>query len=168
MATPIVEQIAQAIVARVKGVTKAAGYDVTVRNVLRSTRENLTTGNSIASVDDYSVVFAYGSAERNTALGLPGNPPAIAFNQQFELYLVLRPSDDNTIPLDQLAAIFYAEVMQGLTTDATYWVKWGGLAIDTEIEGHEPIVTGDGSYCGWKVTLTVKYRVSESDPYTQR
>lgn len=161
MATPVNEQIVLKIKQRLQLIDEDSGYETTVAGtVVRPPR--IWTGN----LEDYQVIVTQGTLAINDELSHPGNPPATAWNLPIVIFGELRPSEDNTTAIDTLINEFAADAVKAICTPASSWHNWDSLAIDTRIDNVEPIVAEDA--CGFKMELTVIYRVTENDPYTVR
>ena len=161
MAFPVVEQIADVIVTRLVALQNDINAEVAVSEVVRPTRfANYTP-------KDNQIVITQGDNERVPELDHPGNPPATARRQRFNIRLHVMPSEKDTTAVDEHVNLFAAEVMQAITTPQATWHNFGALAIDAEFDSHEPI-DSDGSFDGVNIPLLVTYRTSENDPYTVR
>ena len=154
---PIVERIAQAIVAALEAVTADNGCRVTVTEVRRPTR----TGFGFTLVNR-GVNLVQTDAARQTELDCPGNPAGIAWRQTFAIDCVVRVGESASEPLDQTLNLFAAEIEAAVMADPT----WGGLAIDTELTDrlYPP---GEKGIEGVTVMFDVLYRVAEDDPFAQ-
>jgi hypothetical protein len=160
MAVSIAEQIALKVKQRLQLIDEGDGYETTVAGtVVRPTR--IWTG----SPEDYQIIVVQEPLEKNPELSYPGNPPATAWNLPFIVTGMVRPSEENTQPVESLCNEFGSDMVKALT-DATDWHTWNGLAIDTDFGTVENFV-GD-QITGVRVKFTVTFRTSENDPYTQR
>ena len=148
---PIVEQIAQAIEARLKTITTDNGYQFTVAGVARPTREG-------------------GYKPRDKLLVLQQENPEEADDQPamyrqwwqpWRIDLYVKPPDKSITPIDQTVNIYRAEVEKALLTDRTF----GGLALDARIRPQIDWETVDGAFEGTSIMLAVLYRHLETDPY---
>jgi len=155
MAESIIEQIAQAIVTKLKTITAANGYANTVSEVVRPRR----TGENFHPADK-GISVLQDNAERETSEDIVGNPPAIGWRQPFTIDLFLRHSEKNTVPMDQALNSFIADVQKALMAD----VQWGGLAIRSDL-GSVDYAEPSRGFEGATVWIEVIYRVAENDPY---
>jgi len=163
VAYPVVEQIAQAIVARIGGVTKAAGYSLDIGSVRRPTQRW-----QLEHFDHLDAIIVQDDRSRLAESDLQGNPPAIAWVQPFDIMLIVRQGDTDSTPIDQLINQFEADVAKCITTPNATWHSWGGLAINSELSDPASFTNDDGSIEGVAMRLNVHYRHSEFDPYTVR
>jgi hypothetical protein len=161
MATPVSEQIVLKIKQRLQLIDEDSGYETTVAGtVVRPPR--IWSGNP----EDYQVVVTQGAMQINDELSHPGNPPATAWNMPIVIFGELRPSEDNTTAIDTLINEFASDAVKAICTPASSWYNWDSLAINTIIDNVEPIVGEEA--CGFKLEMTVIYRVTENDPYQVR
>lgn len=161
-ARPIVEQIADAIYERLRLLTAGASDYITASEVIRFNRKQEYTPKHL------QIVLAQGDPVRVRELDFPGNPPAEARQQPFNIRLHVIPSEFDETPTDTLVNVFEAEVRKVLTTPQATWHLWGNLAIDSQF-GDPETITDDGSGIdGINLILLVTYRTAENDPYTVR
>ena len=161
MAIAVNEQIVLKIKQRLQLIDEDSGYETTVAGtVVRPPR--IWSGN----LQDYQIIVTQGTLNVNDDLSHPGNPPATAWNMPIVIFGELRPSEDSVTAIDSLINEFAADAIKAICTPASSWYNWDALAIDTRMENVEPIVSEDA--CGFKIELTVIYRVTENDPYTVR
>ncbi len=156
MSSPIVEQIAVDLAETLEGITAAAGYAVTVSEVIRPRRTGVE-----ASPANYGIILLQGDEDAVDGAAVT-NPPARQWRQLFQMDLYLRISDASDTPIDTLCNLFACEVERAVLADPTR----GGLAIDTQRMARlfrEPSDTYDGPTLIWAVT----YRVRENDPRVQ-
>jgi hypothetical protein len=161
MATPIIEQIALKIKARLEAITTANGYEITIASVIRPLRidETMATNNQIYLTQE--------TPTRNAELSCPGNPAKHAWDQPFRIAIGLRPSETATTPLDTLRNTAQADIQKALAQPTSGdWSQWDGLAIRSELGTSEWYLDDDGSTAGIQMVLTVTYRIPENDPYT--
>jgi len=160
VATPISEQIAGKVRTRLAGITIAGGYELTVSEVVRPLRfDGWRPKNN-------QLIVTQGTLGRNDAMSCPGNPPATAYDLEFQIAGLLMPTESSVGRIDALRNTFAADTIKCLCTPAASWHNWDGLAIDSTISQVEDVTTEEAS--GFKLTLTVVFRVSENDPYTSR
>lgn len=159
MATPIVEQIALAIKAKLLTVTTANGYNVTVSEVLRPTRTGVE-----ASPQSYGIVLLQEDPTQDDELSYDSNVSVIGWNQPFSVTLAIWVSEKSETPIDSLLNTFVADVTKALMDDP----QWNDLACYSNVTDYSNGKAEDGSWEGVQITYEVKYRVAEDDPYTAR
>lgn len=152
------EQITRAIATQLKTITVANGYEIDVAEVHRPRR----TGERYAP-QAYGIGLLQGDCQRAEDEDFVGNPGAIGWRASYPIDLIIRQSETDADPMDELLNTFEADVQKALMADVT----WGGLAIRSELGASEYPAGGDGVE-GVTVWLYVIYRVSETDPYTNR
>jgi hypothetical protein len=117
---------------------------------------------------DLQVVIQQANTELVPELMCPGNPPAEAWRQVFNLYLHIMPDelyDEETI--DSIRNRFIADVRKVVCTPSATWHNFGGKAINAEWQSMQNIESGES--CGGVVMpLAITYRTNENDPYTLR
>jgi len=156
VAVPIVEQIAQAILAALD-VLKAAG-------TLSDAKRPLRTGIPVNPKDKLAVLYQ-DDPEEDAEQGSEGRGPVDrqSWIQPFMIDCYVRPSDTSTTAVDTTINMLRADVEKAMRLTPT----WGGLAIDTRIRAPEGFLTGDESAEGVRVNIDVLYRTDEDDPYVQ-
>lgn len=156
MSDPIVEQIAENIVADIAAITEANGFnqDLLPKRPLRLDFEDFKTqtDRTVLVVQD-NPVFAVEDDGR-----LHGNPMKLDWAQPFVFICFVRNSDDDNEPIDTRMNRIKADIEKKLQEDTTR----GGLAYDTKIMPSERMDKNDGILVG----ALVFYRVAENDPYT--
>lgn len=162
MAYPVVEQIAQKIVGRLELITEANDYDFDAV-VERPTRFKgwKPTDKHIVLVQGEETID-----EENTTVG---NPVAVARWQEFQVGVVAINSETDTDPVEMVANCRAAQAMVALSTPETPgddWVKWDGLAIDTDWLPMTDFLDQGSSIIGQVLHINVLYRTPENDPYT--
>ena len=160
MADPVIEQIADTLVSRLQNVTTGNSYAFSVSSVVRPDR------NGTPTAADYLVVVEQTNTERNEDLSRASSTGLqIAWNTEFQITCLLRPTDTDTTALDQLGNIALSELTRGIANSST-WYTFGTKAIDATFTGQEHF--SDESGAGVRLTLRVTYRTDESDPRTER
>ena len=172
MSTPILEQIAAEVARRVARVSLVNGFNIDLSGVQRPTRA------SGIIFDDKKVAILQGDPESNADYSHEGNPPATAWTQPFDLYLIVRPSDTDPTASDTLANLMAADVQRAITcndsfaadTNWYYFTPPAGspLAVNASFGGTNEFARADGSYAGVVLRLSVIYRVDETNPYNVR
>lgn len=148
MAYPIVEQISQAIKAKLETITSTS-----IVEVVRPTREGGYTA------QDSIVVLTQDDPTKDSE---SMNQVQITWIQPYYVDYYAKPSDRSTTPIDTICNQARADIEKALMSDKT----WGGLAMDTVIESPEGFVTPDGAFEGVRVNVSVTYRTLETDPYS--
>jgi hypothetical protein len=156
--THLVEDIAQDIVSALENITIANGYDFDIASVERPPR---FLADSVAR--DLTAKVHQRGRVRDEEHDYEGNPPRLAWREEFEIHGIRHPTDASTAPIDQLNNEIALAIEKALKVDDTR----GGRAIDTYITEIRPIEPGDKSYAGVRVTAEVLFRVYENDPETQ-
>jgi hypothetical protein len=158
---PVIEIIARKIVTRLEAIQVANGYNVNVSKVIRPKKVDENTN------EDYQIRIIQADSERMPEMDCAGNPPAVAYNQPFEIEGIMLPSDTTTKSADEFRNEFSADITKALTTPATWW-NWDGLAFNSGVMPPELKADDGGGVIGVKIVLNVMYRTSENDPYTAR
>lgn len=164
MAACIIEQIAVVIQDRIKAVTVANSYNVTVKEVIRPSRYDEI------SLQNYSVLMMQTTADPLDT-SLPGNPAASLWQEQFSISMYITPSEKSNTPIDTLVNEFRADVIKGITVsgDTSDWSQWDSLGHSSEFGGVSYIGDEtDNAIVGIQQDLLVNYRTDENDPYTKR
>jgi hypothetical protein len=161
MTLPIAEQIAVKVRTRLLEISTANSYAVTASQVIRPKRIEEFRPR------DYTLVINQPTLTRNTELSCPGNPPATAWDMKFLIYGINRQSETSTTSMATLGNVFWADTVKALT-DAVAWHNWDGLAINSDISEVNEIENPEGTDTGFELTLTVTFRVDETNPYNVR
>jgi hypothetical protein len=157
---PVVERIARELLRRLRLLLNNSTYKTKVREVVRPARlENYTP-------TDKQIVLSTDSIEAVPELMYPGNPPAIAHKQTFNLRCHVLLSERNTDSVESTINTFQADVIKCLTT-GNEWYRFGTSAIDATIGAVEPI-NEDGGIDGFNLPVYITYRVDENNPYNVR
>ena len=157
MSTPIVEQIAQEIDARIAEITTANGFNQDL-TPLRPTRLNLE--GDVAPTDGTVVILQEDPSEDDEN-STDGNAAIKAWVQSFSLAAFVIASDATTTAIDTRINQVRADIEKKLTADITR----GGLAIDTRIR--PPRMFNEAPQAtGIVINVDVHYRTREDDPYT--
>lgn len=157
----VIEKISDVLVTRLTTLTVAATEQTTVSEVVESTRLGTFTPK------DLQIVVQQSNPEIVPELMCPGNPPAEAWSQTFNLYLHMMPSESDTESIDTKRNRFAADVRKVICNPSATWHNFGGYSIDANFGTLENIESGEG--CGGiMMPLTVIYRTDENNPYTVR
>ena len=161
MATPISEQIAVVVATRLGLITTTNSYEVTTTGVIRPTREGGF------QPKDYQLILTQGSKPINEEMSRPGNPPVTAYDMEFRISGIVRPSENDTTAIDTLKNTFEADVQKALATPVVGdWRQMENLAVNSNFNGVEVIESDDGSEGSFVFSLIVTYRTPDNDPYT--
>jgi hypothetical protein len=165
MAEPINEQIARTLLARMVKVTTSNGYHQTAE-----VERPAGTPGSIKPRDLLAVLLQQ-DPDEDEENSVPGNPLATAWTLPFEVSLFIRPSEDDTLPLDTRINRFVADMVKAIATDPSVnepWHTFGGLAYNARIRPWQLFAASDGTCEGATFVVEVSYRTPENDPYTCR
>lgn len=150
MADSIREKIIKNVVTTLEGVTEAAGYDVTIRRVLR-------TQVSPFDIVDFPTACVVDSSEVKSD-GDPANFTSAHMRLDIIVW-VSQTNDPSSLICSTLAA-----VEKALYVDQSR----GGNAIDTDVMENETYLSDMLSpYGGFRVTADIHYRHRLGDPYTK-
>jgi hypothetical protein len=121
---------------------------------------------------DYSprhnqIVLTYGGIDRVEALDFPGNPPAVAYNQTYNIRCHVIPSEKDPTPINEMLDTYAAEVMRVVCDAGSQWYSFGSLAIDANFQPTETYSAENG-LSGINVPLVVTFRHSENNPFEAR
>jgi hypothetical protein len=161
MSLTVVETIAVALYDRLEAMVGSDDYQTEVASVIRPARNG-----GDFNIEHLQIVIRQGLDEIVDELSYPGNPPAIAHRQTFNLRCHVLLSERDTDSVESTVNTFQADVIKCLTTGTT-WYQFGGYAVDTNIGAVEPI-NEDGGIDGFNLPVYVTYRVDENNPYNVR
>lgn len=157
MPLSVVEQIALVIQSRLDAmIDNAINYTIDVSEVVRPTRFGDFTPK------DRQIVLVQGPQEMVAELSHPGNPPAQAFRQVFQVRCHVMGSERSTETIDELLNQFQSDIVKAITSAGSTWHTFGGLAIDAQFMSVE-YVSADGGIDGVNCPLAVTYRTDEDD-----
>jgi len=160
MSLTVLESIADTLFNRLVGMIDDDTLNTLVFEVIRPSRYGDYTP------QDRQIVFVQGSSVAIPELSCPGNPPAVAKAQTFNVHVHLMTDENSEDAVDYLVNAFVGDVISTITAPST-WYNLDGYAIDTEILEPE-IIRADGAICGAMIPVVVTYRHSDNDPYTVR
>jgi hypothetical protein len=166
MPTTVIETIAKEIVRRSEQITIANGYTFDVAEVVRPDRVGVEV-NPVEAL----IVVRQGDSVKNAELSCPGNPPAIAYDTQFEIECFVRLSDYACNEYQEIQSDRGAQIVKAITIEATdtgRWFSFEEKAINTELGDIKNFETSEGNHNGVTVAMTVTYRVDENNPYNAR
>ncbi len=157
---PVVERIADELFARLQRL--AAGYSAVfiASEVIRPKRVDGYTPK------DRQIVLTLGQEERINELDCPGNPPAVAYRQTFNVRCHVCPSEKDPTPIDRYVSLMAASVMQ-VIGEPNRWHTFGELSMNAEWLPREDIF-GEGGTDGCNMQIAVTYRVDETNPFNVR
>ena len=169
MPEPIVEQIAEAIEARLLTITTANGYQVSVAGVLRPTQ----LGIDAVTARHLMVAMAQLDARLDDLKAhpldaTPDGRPLVHWIQPWSIACFIQTSENATDAADTLLNRLRCSVEKALMVD----IGWGPtpttpLAYETNIVGVDLFRITAGGFVGASVIVEVSYFTIETDPYTQ-
>lgn len=147
---PISELVALALKETLETITLTNGYAFDIGTVIRPT--SLT----VPILADKQVVM------RQPADRIADEAAAMFehHKQEFELFLMIRVGETDTVALDTYANRFHAAVRKALTADVTL----GGACIDLAV-GDLEMVDSDDAIATYALDVTATYRHEDDDPY---
>lgn len=157
---PVVSLIADELFRRLETLVAVPIEDIVIKGVIRPTR----LGTYMP--EHCLIVLTRGDSVRVPDLDCPGNPPAVAMMQTFNVRCHIAPSEKDPTPVERYEDVITAIIHQAVTT-GTDWHRFDANAIDAMVEPTESI-SGDGGYDGINIPVNVIYRTDEGDPYTVR
>lgn len=160
MPTPIIEQIAVKIATAIATIAEGSGDAVTVTAVYRP---ETIDGFGRASPENYSVDMIYGDPVRVPEIDVFAASEVVGWDQPFEFFLNLKPSDDGGTPIEGLVEIFSSEVVKKIIKTPL----WDGLAMNTFLGDQAWFINVDDGVVGKNIMAVVRYRVLKNDPYSQ-
>ena len=155
---PVKELIAQAVVAALEKISDENGYQSPAVEVVRPRR----TGESFCP-KHLGVAVIQDDEQREPDSDCVGNPPAIAWRLPIACDCIVRLSEADERPMDQVLNVLEADVRRALAADC----QFGGLAVDSAL-GASEYLQAAGGVEGVTVWIEIVYRVSWTDPYTNR
>lgn len=164
---PVLDNIIAEIIDRLRNITRANGYAFNVAEVKQVERD---TNNWQPQV--LGIYIEQKEETPNEDLFRPGNPPAVAYNVQFEISGYARQLDANPLEAGVCDKSVSDNQMKASITkalannDPSQWHQFGGNAINASLADGTPF--DDPGFDGARRLLTVLYRVSETDPYIVR
>ena len=161
MSLPIVEEIAVVIFSRLDKLAKK--YDVTT-NLAAAVRPTKVGG---FTPQDGQIELTEGEEEVDESLSHPGNPPATARIQTFNILARAMPSEKDPTPIGKIISEMKADIVRTICTPAATWHTFGGFAINARWGSPEKIAPG-GEFDGVTMPMMVTYRTDENNPYNFR
>jgi hypothetical protein len=162
MPLTVLENIAATLYARLSSmIGNSVDFPTNVQEVIRPTRfANFTPR-------DRQIVLTEGVMSPVPELSCPGNPPADAIAQQFNIRCHLMPSERNQTAIDIALNQFIGDVRKCVCTPTSTWHNMGGFALLSQFENARPF-TSDGGIEGINLPIVITYRVAENDHTVQR
>ncbi len=157
----VLEEIAVALFDRLEAMVDSDDYQTEVSGVLRLPRNG-----GEYTPEHLQIIIRQGDDEIDDELSYPGNPPAIAHRQTFNLRCHVMTSKRDTDPVESIINTFQADVIKCLTA-GNNWYQFDGNATDAKIGSPEPI-NEDGGPDGFNLPISILYRVDENNPYNAR
>lgn len=162
----VIENIALEMVRRLERITIANGYSFDVPSVVRPDRL------ANWSPEDGLLLLKQGDSTWNNDASHPGNPPAIAFDTEFEIECFVRSSEHSDVtPYHTNQNERGSQIIEAITTEATdpgHWYTFDSNAILSSIGDVRNFGVSDGNHNGVTVVINVLHRQSENNPYQVR
>lgn len=155
------EDIAVEVVARLGEITTANGYAFDAASVDRINRDS-----SDWTPSPYAIVVEQASETRNESHDRPGSPPAMAYEQTYEIHGFIRQSDRSTTPDATLENRMESAIKKAVAENSSSWHQFDGSSYDANWGETTPYESTE--HAGVTVRLIVRYRVSELDPEALR
>lgn len=160
MSLTVIEEITAVLIDRLETLIDSV-EETTVSEVIQPTRLGTWTPR------DLQIVVVQANPELVPELMCPGNPPAEAWRQVFNLYLHLKPSETDDEPSDPKLNRFVADVRKVVCQPQTTWHNFDGWSIDANWLTMDNIDSGEG-IDGINVPLAITYRTDQNNPYQVR
>jgi hypothetical protein len=162
MNATIENNIIECIVDRLRGITLVNDYAFDVVDVVRpdSLGKNYT-------VQDKLILVDIGNMTRLPSQDRPGNPPAIAYEMVVESRMILRHGD-NAINVNSSESLYAAAAIKKAIATDSHWWQMNDNAFDSDIGEMVPYMLANGNVVGVMVPTTVRFRVSENNPFQTR
>jgi hypothetical protein len=112
------------------------------------------------------IVLTRGQQDELVELMCPGNPPARAWRQVFDIRCHVLPSEKDPTSVDTYCDIIAADVVR-VVCEPSRWYTFGELAINAEWQPLETI-NSDGGIDGVNVPIAIAYRTDEGNPFNVR
>ena len=159
----VLEKVAVALTERLEAMIADENddYQTEVTSVLRLPRNG-----GEYTPEHLQILVRQGDDEIDDEQCRPGNPPAIAHRQTFNLRCHVMTSERDTDVVDSISNTFCADVIKCLTAP-TNWCQFGSVSYDATIKSPEPI-NEDGGPDGFNLPIVIVYRVDENNPYNAR
>lgn len=162
----VIEKIAVEIMRRLERISIDNGYVFTPYAVTRPKRQA-----EDLSPEDGNIQLTQKDSVRNEDMSHPGNPPAIAYDVEFEINCFVRTSDFEDSDYDTIQNDRCCQVVKAITNEAedpNRWYTFDDNAIIADFGSFRPYPQSDGNHNGITIPLMVTYRVSENNHYQVR
>lgn len=148
---PVSELVAAALKTKLETITVANGYTMDIGTVLRP------ASIYVPIPDDLQVVM------RQPADRIAEDSATMYehHKQEFELFLMMRCGETDTVPIDTYANRFHAAVRKALRAD----VSLGGVVVDLDV-GDLQQVESEESIATYMLSVVATYRHADTDPYS--
>jgi hypothetical protein len=157
MPVAVVETIALALKSRLDAMIGSGSYSTVISEVQRPKRfADFTPRHN-------QIVLTQGPLDRVGELDRPGNPPANAYRQTFNIHCHVMQDERGQEAIDEMLNAFHADVVKAIASGSSTWHTFGGYAIDA-VFGSVQFIAADGGIDGFTVPLQITFRVSEDDP----
>lgn len=157
----VLEKIAVELTTRLAAMVDSDDYQTAVASVKRLPRNG-----GDYTPEHLQILIRQGDDEIDDELSFPGNPPAVAHRQTFNIRCHVMTSERDTDVVDSISNTFAADVIKCITA-GNNWYQFDSNATDATIGAIEPI-NEDGGPDGFNIPIRIMYRVSENNPYTAR
>ena len=141
-------------------VNNGGTYQTDVCEAIRPTRLSTWTPQHL------QIVLTQGTSEVVEESSYPGNPPAIARRQTFNIRCHIMSDEQDTEAIETVINTFAADVVK-VVCSVTEWHNFVGNAVDSTWLDLE-YIQADGGVDGVNVPIAILYRTDETDPYTAR
>jgi hypothetical protein len=161
IAVSVLEMIANVLYERLLTLVNNSTYTNNVIEVVRPTR------NGNYTPQDMQIVLTQGPSSRVEDLDCPGNPPAVAKQQIFNIRCHVLNDEASTEAIDSRLNSIASDVVQAVSLPGSTWHNFDGNAIDAAWQDTES-VNADGGIDGINVPIAIIYRTDENSPYNVR
>lgn len=161
LAVTVLESIALELKRRLDLMVDNDDYQTKVVEVIRPTRLDGYTP------QDLQIVLTFGQSQEVPELMCPGNPPASAKRQIFNIRCHVMTDEQDTTAVDSTINLFASEVVVAVCDPANSWHTFDGNSFDAEWLDRENI-NADGGVDGINLPLAITYRTDEGNPFNLR
>lgn len=166
MSLSVCERIARVLVDRLEEVTVANDYTNEIIEVVRR-----TSAGGYTPADGLCVVHQ-GEPEGVPELSAPGNPPATAWKQPFNVSVYVMPEDTDETEIHSLINVFSSEVVQAVCDPVATWHNFADAtsttSLDAELGAITTMYNENNIAVGFTLTVSVTYRTDENNPTVVR
>ena len=157
---PVISLISDELFARLETLVSVPNDGIVIVGVVRPTRIGNYTPTHLL------IVQTKGESVRVPESDCPGNPPAVAYSQTFNVRCHIAPSEKDPTPVERYEEVIEAAIHKAVR-NTSLWHRFAGQSFNAEIMASE-MVTGEGGYEGINVPVVVTYRHDEGNPYNVR